>query len=58
MIRTVDLRGKSLDKAGYQAELPRAQLDVAQAMTLIEPILRRVQNGTDAYVALLPYQLV
>ena len=48
MIRTVDLRGKSLDKAGYQAELPRAQLDVAQAMVLIEPILRRVQHGTEA----------
>ena len=48
MIRTVDLRGKSLDKAGYQGELPRAKLDVAQAMTLIEPILRRVQNGTEA----------
>jgi histidinol dehydrogenase len=46
VIRTVDLRGKSLDKAGYQAELPRAQLDVAQAMTLIEPILYRVQHGT------------
>ena len=48
MIRTVDLRGQSLDKAGYQAELPRAQLDVAKAMTLIEPILRRVQHGTEA----------
>ena len=48
MIRTVDLRGKSLNKAGYQAELPRAQLDVAQAMTLIEPILHRVQHGTTA----------
>ena len=48
MIRTVDLRGKILDKAGYQAELPRAKLDVAQAMTLIEPILRRVQHGTEA----------
>ncbi|CAN2237367.1 histidinol dehydrogenase [Candidatus Planktophila dulcis] len=48
MIRTVDLRGKSLDKAGYQGELPRAQLDVAQAMILIEPILRRVQHGTEA----------
>ena len=48
MIRTVDLRGKSLDKAGYQGELPRAQLDVAQAMTLIEPILLRVQNGAEA----------
>jgi len=44
----VDLRGKSLDKAGYQSELPRAQLDVAQAMALIEPILRRVQHGTEA----------
>ena len=48
MIRTVDLRGKSLDKAGYQAELPRAKLDVAQAMTLIKPLLRRVQHGTEA----------
>ena len=48
MIRTVDLRGKSLTKAGYQSELPRAQLDVAQAMTLIEPILRRVQKGSEA----------
>jgi len=48
VIRTVDLRGKSLDKAGYQGELPRAQLDVAQAMTLIEPILLRVQNGAEA----------
>ena len=48
MIRTVNLRGKSLDKAGYQAELPRAQLDVAQAMTLIEPILYRVQHGTQS----------
>lgn len=47
MIRTVDLRGKSLDKAGYQAELPRAQLDVAQAMVLIEPILRRVKHGSE-----------
>ena len=48
MIRTVDLRGKPLDKAGYQAELPRAQLDVAEAVKLIEPILQRVQHGTEA----------
>ena len=48
MIRTVDLRGKPLDKAGYQSELPRAQLDVAEAVKLIEPILRRVQHGTEA----------
>ena len=48
MIRTVDLRGKSLDKAGYQSELPRATLDIAQAMTVIEPILERVRNGSEA----------
>ena len=47
MIRSVDLRGKKLDKAGYQADLPRAKLDVAQAMALIEPILHRVQHGTE-----------
>ena len=40
MIRTLDLRGKSLDKAGYQALLPRATLDVAQAMVAVEPILK------------------
>ena len=45
MIRTVDLRGKALNKAGYNAELPRASLDVAQAMVLVEPILQRVKTG-------------
>ena len=45
MIRTVDLRGKALNKAGYNAELPRAALDVAQAMALVEPILHRVKTG-------------
>jgi histidinol dehydrogenase len=48
VIRTVDLRGKSLNKAEYQSELPRAHLDVAQAVALIEPILQRVQHGTEA----------
>jgi histidinol dehydrogenase len=47
VIRTVDLRGQSLDKAGYQSLLPRASLDVAKAMSLIEPILQRVQNGNE-----------
>ena len=47
MIRTVDLRGKSLDKAGYQALLPRATLDVATAMIAIEPILKRVREGRE-----------
>ena len=48
MIRTVDLRGKSLDKAGYQELLPRATLDVASAMVAIAPILQRVKAGTEA----------
>ena len=48
MIRTVDLRGKSLDKAGYQALLPRASLDVATAMAAIEPILKRVKEGNES----------
>ncbi|MBU6313954.1 MAG: histidinol dehydrogenase [Actinomycetales bacterium] len=47
-MRTVDLRGKALNKAGYNAQLPRAALDVAQAMSLIEPILHRVKNGGEA----------
>ena len=48
MIRTVDLRGKSLDKAGYQELLPRASLDVESAMKTIAPILQRVKTGTEA----------
>jgi histidinol dehydrogenase len=36
-----------LTKAGYQSELPRAALDVAEAMRLIEPILDRVKNGNE-----------
>jgi histidinol dehydrogenase len=48
VIRTVDLRGKALTKAGYNAELPRAALDVAQAMALVDPILHRVKTGGEA----------
>ncbi len=48
VIRTVDLRGRALSKAGYQSELPRAVLDVVEAMRLIEPILARVKNGTES----------
>ena len=48
MIRTVDLRGKALSKAGYNAELPRAALDVAQAMAVVEPILHRVKTGGES----------
>ena len=48
MIRTVDLRGRSLTKSQYQEALPRASMDVAQAMTLIEPILHRVKHGNES----------
>ena len=48
MIRTVDLRGRALSKAQYNLELPRATLNVAEAMVLIQPILDRVKNGTQA----------
>jgi histidinol dehydrogenase len=45
MIRTVDFRGLALTKAQYKSELPRASLNVAEAMTLITPILDRVAHG-------------
>lgn len=47
MLRRVDFRGKSLTKAQYQRELPRAALDVTEAMVAIEPILQRVRNGKE-----------
>ena len=48
MIRTLDLRGKSLTKAGYQRAIPRATLDIAAAMKVVEPILERVKNGDES----------
>lgn len=45
MIRRVDLRGARHSKAEVQDLLPRAALDVNEAMKLIEPILTRVKNG-------------
>ena len=45
MIRRVDLRGARHTKAEVQDLLPRATLDVNEAMKLIEPILTRVKNG-------------
>ena len=47
MIRTVDLRGKALSKAGYVSQLPRASFNIDQALELIQPILQRVKNGTE-----------
>lgn len=48
MIRTLDLRGQALSKAGYQSAIPRASLDIATAMRTIEPILERVKNGSES----------
>ena len=45
MIRRVDLRGVRHSKAEVQDLLPRATLDVNEAMKLIEPILSRVKDG-------------
>ncbi|KGA15850.1 hypothetical protein GM50_16110 [freshwater metagenome] len=46
-MRLVDLRGQRLSKAGYSQSIPRAALDVAEAMKLVEPILLRVKNGNE-----------
>ena len=48
MIRTVDLRGRALSKAQYNSELPRATLNVQEAMGLIQPILDRVKGGNES----------
>jgi histidinol dehydrogenase len=48
MIRTVDLRGRSLSKSEYAELLPRATLDVVGAMSAVEPILAAVKNGNEA----------
>jgi len=48
MMRLVDLRGQRLSKSGYNNAIPRAALDVAEAMKLVEPILARVKNGNES----------
>jgi histidinol dehydrogenase len=48
MIRSLDLRGKALTKAGYQRAIPRANLDIAAALISIEPILQKVKSGSEA----------
>lgn len=48
MIRTLDLRGQTLSKAGYQRAIPRASLDIATAMRAVVPILDRVKRGDEA----------
>ncbi|MDP1851447.1 MAG: histidinol dehydrogenase [Candidatus Planktophila sp.] len=48
MIRLVDFKGRALTKVGYNSELPRADLNVAEAMQLIAPILERVRFGSES----------
>jgi len=48
VIRQVDLRGKVLSKSEYAALLPRAAMDVASALKLVEPILARVKSGDES----------
>ena len=47
-IRTVDLRGRALSKIGYRNELPRAELDIDEALITIAPILKSVKNGSES----------
>ena len=47
-MRLIDLRGQRLSKSGYNNAIPRAALDVAEAMKLVEPILARVKNGDES----------
>ncbi len=46
-IRTLDLRGRALTKSEYQRELPRAAMDISQALIAIEPILKAVESGNE-----------
>ena len=46
-IAMIDLRGHVLTRAQYKRVVPRATLDVAKALALIEPILDRVANGSE-----------
>ena len=48
MIRMVDLRGRALTKSQYQSELPRAALNISEAMLVIEPNLERVKYGNES----------
>ncbi len=47
-IPLIDLRGKVLSSAEYRRAIPRAKLDVAHAVAVIEPILARVKSGDEA----------
>ena len=44
-MRMIDLRDQRLSKSGYQELLPRADFDVASAMTIVAPIIEKVRTG-------------
>jgi len=46
-VRVVDFRGRALAKAGYAREIPRADLNVDEAVQRIQPILQQVASGTE-----------
>lgn len=48
MIRRIDLRGKELSKAEINLQIPRAKLDVAAALAVVEPILEIVRTGNES----------
>jgi histidinol dehydrogenase len=47
LIRNLDLRGKRLSKREYFELLPRAEMDIPNALRSIEPIIEQVKNGTE-----------
>ena len=47
-MRRVDFRGRALTKWQYRAELPRALLDIAAALKVVEPILEQVRSGKES----------
>lgn len=48
LMRVVDVRGLRLSKHEYQSILPRAEMDIDNALKEIEPILSAVKNGDES----------
>jgi histidinol dehydrogenase len=46
IIRRLDLRGQRLTKREYSRLIPRAQLDIPSALTVVEPIIDQIRTGT------------
>ena len=48
LMRQIDLRGKRLSKTELKRTMPRGNFSISDAILKIEPILRRVEKGTEA----------